>query len=268
MSNNIKSPVRWVGGKSKSVKYLLDLVPEHYTYVEPFFGGGWLYFAKDKAKVEIINDANNDLMNFYNVVLNNFDEFVEKFKYLIPSRALFNEYKGKISTLNDVDRAVAFYYINRTCFSGDMQRPRLGTSNIRRSNICTVTDDVNKFLSPIHNRLKDTLIETLDYKEIFKRYDMKVTTKEQRDVFFFVDPPYKESYGYENEFTNEDHEELVSILKKLNGKFLLTINDDEEIKEWYKDFNIISNEVMYKICSDIKGIGNRKELIITNYDIK
>lgn len=264
----MKSPVRWVGGKSKSVKYLLDLIPEHYTYVEPFFGGGWLYFAKDKAKVEVINDVNNDLMNFYNVILNSYDEFAEKFKYLVPSRALFNEYKGKTNHLNDVDRAVVFYYINRTCFSGDMQRPRLGTSNIRRSNICTVTDDVDKFLKPIHSRLKDTLIESLDYREIIKRYDMNPNTKEKREGFFFIDPPYKETYGYESEFSTENHEELSDMLKNLNSKFLLTINDDEDIREWYKDFNIISNDVMYKICRDVKGIGKRKELIITNYDVE
>lgn len=264
----MKSPIRWVGGKSKSVNLLLQLIPQHDTYIEPFFGGGWLFFAKEKSKVEIINDINDELMNFYMVVLNNYEEFKNKFKYLIPSRYLFNQWKNDASDLSEVDRAVRFYYINRTCFSGDMQRPRFGSSNIRRSNLCVVTDDFDIFMKPIHERLKDTYIESLDFREIFKRYDFKESTKEKREVFFFVDPPYKETYGYEHEFSNEDHEELADILYKINGKFLLTINDDEYIKELYKDFNIITNEVMYKICKDIKGIGKRNELIITNYDIE
>lgn len=263
----IKSPIRWVGGKSKSVELLLKLFPQHYTYIEPFFGAGWMLFNKEKSNVEVINDINSELMNFYMIILNNYDKFKNKFNYLIPSRELFNKWKVFNPDLSDLDRAVRFYYINRTCFSGDMQRPRFGTSNIRRSNLCCITDDFDKFIKPIHNRLKNVTVENLDYKEIIKKYDKKNNTKEQREIFFFLDPPYKETYGYSNEFTKENHKELSDILHKVNAKFLLTINNDKDVKDWYKDFNIIDNNVCYKICKDLKGIGNRKELIITNYDI-
>lgn len=264
----MKSPVRWVGGKSKSVNIIIELMPDHYTYVEPFFGGGWILFNKEKAKVEVINDINSELMNFYETIRTNYDEFKKQFNYLIPSRELFNKWKNEdYSNLTNMERAIRFYYLNRTCFGGDMSNPIFGTSNIRRSNICSITDDFDKFMIPIHKRLKDVYIESLDYKEVFRKYDSKSTTKEKREIFFFVDPPYTKGKKYKDGFTIDDHKELSDILSSLNGKFMLTIDNSDEIKEWYKNFNIITNDVIYKICKDLKGIGSRKELIITNYDI-
>jgi DNA adenine methylase len=260
------SPLRWVGGKSKSVKKLLSIIPNHYTYIEPFFGAGWLFFAKPKSKIEIINDINSELINFYQIILSKYSEFIDGCKYLIPSRELFNNWKAIDLNLSSLDRAIRFFYINRTCFSGDMQHPRFGISNIRRSNLCVATDDLEGFLKPIHERLKDVYIEKLDYKEIIKRYDQKESTIEKHDVFFYLDPPYKEVYGYENEFTANDHEELAKLLKSLKGKFILTINNDSDVLDWYNGFKIVEIDVMYKICKDLKGIGARKELIITNYE--
>ena len=60
----MKSPIKWVGGKSKLVKTLLPLIPKHKCYVEVFGGAGWMLFGKEKSSVEILNDFDNGLMNF------------------------------------------------------------------------------------------------------------------------------------------------------------------------------------------------------------
>ena len=60
-----KSPVTYYGGKASMTKYLLPLIPEHRLYCEPFFGGGALYFAKEPSKIEVINDKNGEVVNFF-----------------------------------------------------------------------------------------------------------------------------------------------------------------------------------------------------------
>jgi site-specific DNA-adenine methylase len=76
----MKSPIKWKGGKSHSVKTIVPIIPEHKCYVEPFFGGGWVFFAKEKSKVEVINDINSQLVNFYEVLRTQPKEFEERMK--------------------------------------------------------------------------------------------------------------------------------------------------------------------------------------------
>ena len=71
----MNSPIKWVGGKSKSLKYLLPLIPDHEGYVEVFGGAGWLLFAKPPSKWEILNDLDENLSNFWNVIQENEKEF-------------------------------------------------------------------------------------------------------------------------------------------------------------------------------------------------
>lgn len=67
MENQKKTPISYYGGKQAMLKKILPLIPDHVVYVEPFFGGGAVFFAKDKSEVEIINDYNSNVANFYRV---------------------------------------------------------------------------------------------------------------------------------------------------------------------------------------------------------
>lgn len=112
----------------------------------------------------------------------------------------------------------------------------------------------------LKDRLRNTYIENLSFDEIIKKYDRPHT-------FFFCDPPYFETKGYKDKFTEEHHLLLRDILSNIRGKFLLTINDHEKVRAWYKNFNMIETEVGYSVCKDNSGRRNFSELIITNYDI-
>ena len=138
----------------------------------------------------------------------------------------------------------------------------------RRSNLCCVTDDFDKFFEPVFNRLKDVYVENLDFKDIVKRYDIRETNKEEQSTLFYFDPPYYDTKEYKDKFTLDDHYDLSEMCKKLKGDFILTINSHDEIKELYKEFNFVENEVNYSLSKDTNGMGKRKELIITNYDVK
>ena len=76
---------------------------------------------------------------------------------------------------------------------------------------------------------------------------------------------FRSTSGYDNKFGEEEHIILRDKLKNLKGKFLLTINDHEKVREWYKEFNIREVEVNYSVSRASEGRGKYKELIITNY---
>ncbi|WP_035242145.1 DNA adenine methylase, partial [Desulfobacter vibrioformis] len=76
----MKSPLAYIGGKSKLSKQITSLIPEHRVYCEVFSGGAWIFFAKQPSKVEVINDLDSDLISFYRVVQNHLEEFLKQFK--------------------------------------------------------------------------------------------------------------------------------------------------------------------------------------------
>ena len=116
----MKSPIKWMGGKSKSVSKIKEIMPKHYTYVEPFLGAGWVFFSKDKANVEVINDVNGDLINFFEVIRTQKEEFIERMQFTLKSKDLFMKYRESMSdkTLSNLERAFMFYYVNQNAFGG------------------------------------------------------------------------------------------------------------------------------------------------------
>jgi DNA adenine methylase len=89
----MNSPIKWVGGKKNLSKKLISLMPEHYCYVEPFAGGLWVLFGKNKSKVEVINDVDKNLITFYSVLKNNYNDFISKLDTYLISRDEFNYLK-------------------------------------------------------------------------------------------------------------------------------------------------------------------------------
>jgi len=253
-----------MGGKSKSVKNIVPIIPKHKTYVEPFFGGGWVFFSKEKSKVEILNDINGDLINFYNVIKTQYNDFVKKFDDILISRELFLEYRKTMSdkNLSPVERAFRFYYVNQNAFGGLIRYNSKGKCN---SPFAISPDvfvqsgfwDFDK-IKQAHDRLKYVYIEHDDYKNVITKFD-------NIDTVFFLDPPYDCKSGKYNGETGFDYDELLKQCKSIKGKFILTLNSGFEDK--FKEFYIIPNNVHYSIGCTSESSTSYKELIITNYDI-
>lgn len=258
----MKSPIKWVGGKSKLVNKLIPLIPKHKCYVEVFGGAGWLLFAKEPSQVEILNDFDENLMNFWSVIKNAPDQFIKSFEYTLVSRKTFNEYKEKYKN-NDfedcIEKAHIFYYLVNAGFASDMKNPVFGTKCQSRNGLRL--EEIDETIFEAYKRLQKVTIENKSFEEIFKIYDSSNT-------FFYLDSPYRNAKQYAvGKFTDEQYKLLADCCKNAKGKWLMTINDDEYIKELFKNFNIISHDVYYSICKTQNGRQNFKELIITNYDI-
>ena len=121
--------VPWIGGKRRLAKHILPLFPEHTCYVEPFCGAAALYFMKEPAKVEVINDINGELVNLYRVVQHHLEEFVRQFKWALSSRQIFKWLQATpTEPLTDIHRAARFYYLQRSAFGGKVDGQTFGVA--------------------------------------------------------------------------------------------------------------------------------------------
>jgi DNA adenine methylase len=250
-----------VGGKSKLVDKLLPLFPTHKGYVEVFGGSAIMLLSKDPSKWEILNDFDSNLMNFWSVVQKAHDQFISSFEWELVSRERYEEYKIKYKNGNyddAIERAKIFYYLVKAGFGADMKNPVFGAAKDKsRLRLKDIEDDIKE----AHARLQNVTIENKSFEDIFRIYDDK-------DTFFYLDSPYRNTKQYATgKFTDEMFAKLAECCKSAKGKWLYTINNDEYIKELFKDFNIMDHEVYYGICKTENGRKDFKELIITNYDI-
>ena len=250
----LKPPICRVGGKSKLRKTIIEMIPEHICYVELFFGAGWVYFGKEQSKTEVINDIDKELINLFKTIKYHSHEVERLLEYEFSGRDIFEEYKNyNIEYLTEIHRAIRFLYLITQSFAGKGKVYGYGTTKKPSQQIF-----YKETLNDIRERLKNTYVENLSFEKIIDKYDREKT-------FFFCDPPYFETSGYDNKFGEEEHIILRDKLKGLSGKFLLTINDHDKVREWYQGFNIREVEVNYSVSKESKGRGKYKELIITNY---
>lgn len=108
----MRSPLNYLGGKSRLAERIVKLIPEdHICYCEPFCGAAWVLFTKQPSKVEVINDADGELITFWRVVQNHLEEFLRYYKWALISRRLFElENMKNPETLTDIQRAVRYFY--------------------------------------------------------------------------------------------------------------------------------------------------------------
>lgn len=254
-----KSPLAWVGGKSKLTSTLIPLIAPHKCYVEAFAGAAWMLFRKDPSKVEVINDINGDLITLYRVIQNHLEEFICYFKWSLVSRDEFDRLQRvDESTLTDIQRAARFYYLLRNAFGAKVISQSFGVANSSkpRLNLLRIEED----LSESHLRLSRVTIENLPYDQLIKRYDGK-------DVFFYVDPPYwdcENDYG-KGLFDKTDFERLRDVLKSCQGKWLMSINNTPQIRTLFAEFYIKEVQTTYSINQ--AKVMPITELLIANYSL-
>ncbi len=253
----LKSPIRWQGGKSRLRKEIIRRFPPHTCYVEVFGGAGWVLFGKERSKVEVFADINSELVNFFRVIQENWEELAQRFEWALYARDEFQRIMARRNEERDpVTRAYDFYYRVYSHFGGKYND--CDDWGYSRTRPAYNMSDVKKKFKETHERLIGVYIENRSYEEVIPRYDSP-------DTFFYCDPPYFELSGYIYKFTKEHQLELRDLLAGIKGKFLLSINDHPVVREWYKPFYIEEVETRYTLCRQQSGRQPVKELFITNY---
>lgn len=190
----MNSCIKWVGGKRLLRKQILAEFPEDYTrYVEVFGGAAWLLFARERDnRVEVYNDRNHNLVNLFRCIKYHGEALQEELKWCLVSREFFEDalHNYQNPDLTDIQRAARFFVLIKCSFGAKLQ----DFSGARVSLVNTVRN-----LEQFQERLKNTVIEQMDFEKLLILYDKK-------DTFFYLDPPYfqAEKY-YRDSFSEKDH---------------------------------------------------------------
>ncbi|MFQ5976745.1 MAG: DNA adenine methylase [Candidatus Heimdallarchaeota archaeon] len=255
-----------VGSKRLLARQILQRFPHHTLFAEVFGGGANLVLQKpfDPAISEVYNDLNRELANLFWVIQNQFGDFYAKLFWSVRARAIWEEWKQiEASSLDRVTRAVRYFYLLRTSFSGKQDFASFAV-NYDRQNRKILVPPLSA-LYKVHHRFQRVLIEALSYEEFIPRYD-------RPGVLFYLDPPYEvtatDSSYYAYSWPLPEHGKLRKVLEDVKGKWLLSYNDSPRIRQLYADFIIEQLPTSYSVGSPR---GSRKsvfELLIRNYDLQ
>jgi len=264
----VNSPIKWVGGKSRLREQIIGLLPEHTCYVEPFAGAAWVLFGKSPSPVEVLNDIDGQLVNFFRVVKEKPTALLESFEWELVSRAEFERLAAlNPNDLTDIEAAHRFYYLIMAGWGGELNYPRFQTSIMDGGHGNRLIGALKTFrsrLEPVHARLRTVIIENLDWTACLDRYDRPTTV-------FYLDPPYpgnKCNY-FHNMREWEDHYRLAERLSRTQGKWILSSYDIPEVHALYDSAQYIITPVQ-----SASGMGvtkqsservKNKEVLITNY---
>jgi len=281
MSGNV-SPLPWTGNKACISESLLAFMPQHDTYIEPCCGSAEFLLSKPRAKREIINDYNGDIVNFFRVIQHNkaFLDFSMRMLFSANSEELFLENKALLSkdfkpvevtceedsilevTDEELNRAVAFFENQIYSFSSTGNSFGIDNRNIE-SRLPRI------YLA--NSRLHGVCILNRDYKRV-------IDEQSSTNSFIFLDPPYRgtEKYYRNSKFDNSEHavlfKKVAELDKRFNGscKCLITYNNDPVIVKYAEKYGFDMHVIkrLHNMRQSINPGEMFEELLIANYDLK
>lgn len=263
----LNSPFKWVGGKSRLRKAIIDLIPPHTCYVELFAGAAWVLFGKPPSDVEVLNDLDEELITFFRVLRERPEDLIASFEWELVSRAEFERLASLDPTqIGDVQRAHRFYYLIMAGWGGELHYPRFATSITdggHGNRMIGALKTLRERLQPIHERLSTVIIENLDWHECIDRYDREKT-------LMYVDPPYpgnKCNYAH-NMRSWKEHQDLAERLNRTRCKWILSSYDLPEIRNMFSEHHILPVQSFSGMKAQKYGPERvmNKEVLITNFD--
>ena len=250
----------YVGGKrslSRRLVQMIDAVEGQTIYAEPFVGMGGVFLRRQaRPKIEAINDYAQDVANFFRMLQHHYVAFLDMLRFQITSRANFERLVAtNPDTLTDLQRAARFLYLQRLAYGGRRNGQTYGVRADQKARF-----DVTRLpaeLEDIHERLASVHVENLPWRKFVERYD-------REGALFYCDPPYHGTEGYYGDglFDRSEFEELAEVLLAARGRVILTINDCEETRAIFADFDVDRVDARYTLAGMDKS-RNFGELIVT-----
>lgn len=260
----MKTPISYYGGKQTLSPIILELIPEHKIYCEPFLGGAAVYFAKKPSKVEVINDTNSELINFYEVVKNDFTALEREIAITLHSRTKHRQAQviyANPDMFDRIKRAWAVWMLANISYGckldGVFGYDRSGTASKKLAN------KRKGFTEEYAIRLQNTQIECCDALRIIRSRDTEET-------FFYIDPPYVGAdQGHYDGYSQEDFDALLALLESIKGKFLLSSYRNVALKECVKRNGWYSLEIdmACSMTNRAQSPRHKVEVLTANYPI-
>jgi DNA adenine methylase len=266
MKINLKTPISYYGGKQKLATKILSVIPEHTLYCEMFSGGAAVFFAKQPSLVEVLNDTNKELINFYRVVQQDFTSLEKEIRISLHSRDLFS--KASViynypDMFSEVKRAWAVWILSTQSFCSQLDGS-FGFDKTENTTTKKIINNRDRFTEEYAIRLQNVQIECADALYIIK-------SRDAAGSFFYADPPYFNSdCGHYNGYTAQDFENLLQVFTKLEGKFLLSSYPSELLKRYVKENGWHQWSLESGVTVNQKGAGYQKrkiEVLTANYPI-
>lgn len=272
LEEGLKPPFSFPAGKMRMAKEMVALMPAHKTYVEPFAGSAAVFFAKEKAPVEVLNDLNDEVAQALSDLKALSDADIER---LIGcswkgDKARYEKLFGRKSR-TPVGRLHRFLYLAKFSVGSTRKKSAFCKLDAGRD----ARDYIKKRIKPAVDRLKNVTVLSLDYEDVIKRYDAK-------DTLFFIDPPYKftkalSTVSKDAKKTSEhdfDEDRFLSAIANIKGKVLINYGSGGKVPEGLKDYkttvvqrrrsfgidkkkDTVPHLIGVNYDADLSGVGNR-----------
>ena len=255
-------PISYYGGKQKMLQYILPIIPQHEIYVEPFCGGAAVFFAKSASTIEVLNDTNSELINFYRCIQNDFSSLEKEIRISLHSRRLHKDAQVIYSNphmFNEIKRAWAVWVLATEGFCS-MLDGTWGYDLKKGTTTRKVTNKRDSFSEQFAIRLQNVQIECTDALRI-------ITTRDRPETFFYCDPPYFNSYcGHYDGYSESDFTALLDQLSQIDGKFLLSSYPSDVLTKFTKKHKWRSKSIIQQVSVNRGGNGRKKTEVLTwNY---
>ncbi|MBE0573903.1 DNA adenine methylase [Candidatus Dojkabacteria bacterium] len=259
-----QSPFRYPGGKFYALKYIIPFLNAypHDEYREPFVGGGSVFFGKPKVNHNWLNDLECDVITTYKAFQDNArsQRIIDRVGIEIASRERHAEVRS-FTPENEDDVAFRTYYLNRTSYSGIIQKPAWGYA----IGASSPPENWHRFITGANRKLADVELTSLDFSEVLS------SPARGRSVLMYLDPPYflaDQKRAYTKPFEMVDHLRLERMLRSLDHAFLLSYDDCPQIRDLYSWAHIYEQSWFYNTANSSGPRKIGKELFITNYKVK
>lgn len=262
--DHVQSPFRYPGGKFYALKFILPLLESvpHDEYREPFVGGGSVFFGKSKTKINVLNDLESQVIEVYRAIKS--DVRCRRLASRVATEVADRERHSEIRDLRPRNRdeaAFRTYYLNRTSYSGIINKPAWGYE----VGFSSPPENWPAFLAGAHEKLKQVKLFSTDFEEIM------LLPKAGNDLLTYLDPPYflaDQKRAYTKPFKLEDHIRLEKVLRSHHSPFVLSYDDCSEIRELYSWANIYPRQWFHNTANSSGPRKVGRELLISNVKFK
>ena len=262
MPKHLKPLVKWSGGKGDEIKHIEKYIPDYDLYLEPFVGGGSVFFHLSPPKA-VISDVHTELIDLYQSIGKGQSTEIYDFMKEHPNdETTYYQVRDDFKVMTPLDRAKRFYYQRKTCFRGMLRYNRDGKFNIPFGRYKTIGfEDLKNPGYPL--LLGRTTILNTGFETIFRDYN-------DPNHFMFLDPPYDSEftdYGY-CQFTRVEQEALAKCFKETKIKCLMVIGKTPFIEALYKGYIVEEYAKQYRFKLYAGRVGdeiNTQHLVIKNY---
>lgn len=257
----IHNVLKYPGSKWNIARQIVELIPTHHSYIEPFFGSGAVLFNKNPSDIETVNDLDSNVTNLFKCIQNDSERLARIVMTTPFGREEYDSQFNNVIHSNNFEKAAGFLI---KCWQGHGFRTngyKVGWKNDvqgrERAYALWNWYRLPEWIIEIAERLRKVQIENRPAVEVIKRFNYS-------NVFQYWDPPYllktRSGKQYKHEMSDAEHEELLKLALKSKSKIAISGYESDMYNDYLKDWH----KVYFKSCAEHSG--NRTEVVWMNYE--